>query len=87
MPTKTNSMKNLIENALAITFGIISWFLSGKWLHVDLLQISWYEVFIGSLKLLQVALGGMLGMAGGLFGKKYFFPYIEKKIFRKKIKK
>jgi hypothetical protein len=92
MRTKTNQMKSFFEYALAIVCGIFTWFISGNWLHVNwynLMMISWYEIFIAGLKLFQTGLAGMIGVVGGLAGKKYFFPYAEKqykKFFSKKKK-
>lgn len=89
MPAKTNSMKSFLEHALAVVCGIVTWFASGAWLHLNLhqlLQITTWDVVIAFLKLMQVGLAGMIGAAGGVAGKKYLFPFIEKH-YRKHLNK
>lgn len=78
MPAKTNSMKNLFANALAVVFGIITWLYNGADLS-QLLQINSWDVVIAIGKLLQVGIAGMIGAVGGVVGKKYLMPWIDRK--------
>jgi hypothetical protein len=86
MPAKTNKMKNLIENALAIMCGVMMWFHNGMDVS-QLLHINAWEVVVAMGKIAQVGMAGVVGAVGGAAGKKYFWPWIDKtmkKLFTKK---